>query len=63
MSDYAEIVDAKTMTGRLLLNGEVISTYKVEKCDKCSDIRQLDAQGYQKSTPVENVIWFCKECR
>jgi hypothetical protein len=63
MSDYAEIINLQTMTGKLLLNGELVTEYKVETCDKCSKISQLDAFGYQKSHSKENLIWFCKECR
>lgn len=63
MSDFMEMIDPRTMTAKLLENGKVIREYKVEQCDKCAMIVQLDAQGYQKSDPVENVIWFCKGCR
>jgi hypothetical protein len=63
MSDLCEIIDLKTMTARLLNNGEVLSEYKVEHCDRCSKISQLDSFGYQKSDPNENIIWFCKGCR
>jgi len=63
MSDFMEMIDPRTMTAKLLENGKVIAEYKVEQCDKCAMIVQLDAQGYQKSDPIENVIWFCKGCR
>jgi hypothetical protein len=53
----------KTMTGTLLLNGEPVQSYKVERCDKCSKIEKLDKFGYQKSDPAENLIWFCGACR
>jgi hypothetical protein len=63
MSNFAEIITIKTMTGTLLLNGEPVHTYKVERCDKCSKIEKLDKFGYQKSDPAENLIWFCGACR
>jgi len=58
-----EIINISSMTARLLDEGEVIATYKVETCDKCACITQLDKFGYQKSDPANNLIWFCKECR
>ena len=63
MSRYMEIINITHMTGKLLDEGEVIAEYKVETCDKCAKISQLDKFGYQKSDPQENVIWFCKDCR
>ena len=63
MSRYSEIINLKAMTGKLLDDGEVIAEYKVETCDKCARITQLDKFGYQKSDPANNLIWFCKECR
>ena len=63
MSDYSEIINVQAMTGKLLKNGEVVAEYKVETCDRCSKINQLDPFGYQKSHSKENLIWFCKECR
>ena len=63
MSRYSEIINLKAMTAKLLDDGEVIAEYKVETCDKCARITQLDKFGYQKSYPYENIIWFCKECR
>jgi hypothetical protein len=51
------------MTGKLFVSGEMIAEYKVESCDKCARIMQLDKFGYQKSDPAENIIWFCKDCR
>ncbi len=63
MSRYMEVINIKTMSAKILDNGVVISTYKVETCDKCARITQLDMFGYQKSDPAENIIWFCKDCR
>jgi hypothetical protein len=63
MSKWSEIIDIKTMTGTLLLHGEPVQNYKVEKCDKCSKIEKLDKAGYQKSDPSNNFIWFCAGCR
>jgi hypothetical protein len=63
MSDYSEIINIQAMTAKLLQNGEVIAEYKVETCDRCSKVSQLDKFGYQKSHSQENLIWFCKECR
>jgi hypothetical protein len=58
-----EIINISSMTGQLLNEGKVIAKYKVETCDKCARITQLDMFGYQKSDPEENIIWFCKDCR
>ena len=63
MSRYSEIINLSAMTAKLLDDGEVIAEYKVETCDKCARITQLDKFGYQKSDPANNLIWFCKECR
>ena len=63
MSRYSEIINLNAMTAKLLDDGEVIAEYKVETCDKCLSITQLDKFGYQKSDPANNLIWFCKECR
>jgi hypothetical protein len=60
MSNFAEIITIKTMTGTLLLNGEPVQEYKVEKCDKCQRIEKLDKFGYQKSDPADEpdlVLW------
>ena len=63
MSERYEMINLQTMTGKLFVNGEVIAEYKVETCDKCATVKQLDQFGYQKSDPKENIIWFCKDCR
>jgi hypothetical protein len=64
MSDYMEIINVRTMTCKLLKNGEMIAEYKVEQCDKCSQLKKLDSFGYQKGYDhTEKVIWFCGDCR
>ena len=63
MSEYMEIINPQTMMGKLLQNGEVVAEYKMEQCDKCSQLTKLDAFGYQKGIGNEKVIWFCKDCR
>ena len=63
MSRYSEIINLNAMTAKLLDDGEVIAEYKVETCDKCARITQLDKFGHQKSDPANNLIWFCKDCR
>ena len=62
MSDRYEMINLQTMTGKLFVSGEMIAEYKVESCDKCARIMQLDKFGYQKNS-YENIIWFCKDCR
>jgi hypothetical protein len=63
MSDYWEVIQVKTMTGKLMCEGEVVAEYKVEQCDKCSSIVKFDEFGYQKGYGNEKVIWFCAGCR
>jgi hypothetical protein len=63
MSDYWEVIQVKTMTGKLMENGEVVAEYKVEQCDKCSRLVKFDEFGYQKGFGNEKIIWFCAECR
>ena len=63
MSDYIELIDPVTRICKLLKNGEVIAEYKMEQCDKCSQLTKLDAFGYQKGFGNQKVIWFCKDCR
>jgi hypothetical protein len=63
MSEYMEIINPQTMMGKLLQNGEVVAEYKMEQCDKCSQLTKLDAFGYQKGFGNEKVVWFCKDCR
>jgi hypothetical protein len=46
-----------------LLNGEVVQTYKVERCDNCAMITKLDDFGYQKGQAGEKILWFCGGCR
>ena len=63
MSSQMELINLKAMTGKLFIDGEMVAEYKVETCDKCARVTQLDQFGYQKSDPQENIIWFCKDCR
>ena len=64
MSDYAEIIYPQSMTAKLLCNGEVVEEYKIEQCDKCSQLRRFDKFGYQKGYDrTDNIIWFCGDCR
>jgi len=62
MSDQYELINLQAMTGKLFIGGELAGEYKVEQCDKCAMITQLDKFGYQKNS-YENIIWFCKGCR
>jgi hypothetical protein len=62
MSERYEMINLQTMTGKLFVNGEAIAEYKVETCDKCARVTQLDKFGYKKNS-YENIIWFCKDCR
>ena len=64
MADYAEIIYPQQMIARLLCNGEVVEEYKIEQCDKCSQLRRFDKFGYQKGYDrTDNIIWFCGDCR
>jgi len=63
MSDYVEIINPRTMTCKLMENGEIIAEYKVEQCDKCSMLVKFDEFGYQKGYGNEKIIWFCAGCR
>jgi hypothetical protein len=64
MSDYIEIIHPQSMTAKLLCNGVVVEEYKIEQCDKCSQLKRLDQFGYQKGYDrTENIIWFCGDCR
>jgi len=62
MSDQYELINLQAMTGKLFIDGELAAEYKVEQCDKCALVAQLDKFGYQKNS-FENIIWFCKGCR
>ena len=62
MSSQMELINLKAMTGKLFIDGEMVAEYKVETCDKCARVTQLDKFGYQKNS-YENIIWFCKDCR
>lgn len=64
MSDFIEIINPQTMTGKLMENGAIVAEYKVEQCDKCSMLTKFDAFGYQKGYDrTEKIIWFCAGCR
>jgi hypothetical protein len=64
MSDYVEIIYPQEMKARLMCNGEIVEEYKIEQCDKCSQLRRLDHFGYQKGyDKQDNIIWFCGDCR
>jgi hypothetical protein len=64
MSDYVEIIHPQEMKARLMCNGEIVEEYKIEQCDKCSQLRRLDHFGYQKGyDKQDNIIWFCGDCR
>lgn len=64
MADFMEIINPQTMTARLFIEGVVVEEYKVEQCDKCSQLRKFDKFGYQKGyDSTDNIIWFCGDCR
>jgi hypothetical protein len=64
MSDYIEIIQPQSMTAKLYYQGEVISEYKIEQCDKCSKLTKFDKFGYQKGyDKTDNIIWCCGDCR
>lgn len=63
MSDYIELINPRTKTCQLLKNGEVVSEYKLEQCDKCSQLTRLDEFGYVKSSGREKLLWLCGVCR
>jgi hypothetical protein len=62
MSDYVEIINPRTMNCTLMKNGEIVDSYPVMQCDKCSLIQKFDSFGYQKAAE-DNPIWFCFGCR
>jgi hypothetical protein len=64
MADFLEIINPQTMTARMFIEGVVVEEYKVEQCDKCSQLRKFDKFGYQKGYDrTDNIIWFCGDCR
>ena len=64
MADFMEIINPQTMTARMFIEGVVVEEYKVEQCDKCSQLRKFDKFGYQKGYDrTDNIIWFCGDCR
>ena len=64
MADFIEIINPRTMTCKLMLEGKIVAEYKVEQCDKCSRLVKFDNFGYQKGYDrTEKIIWFCGDCR
>jgi hypothetical protein len=64
MSDQIELIYPKEMIGRLMVDGKIVHEYRVEQCDKCSQLKKLDKFGYQKGyDSKDNIIWFCGDCR
>ena len=64
VADFLEIINPQTMTARMFIEGVVVEEYKVEQCDKCSQLRKFDKFGYQKGyNRTDNIIWFCGDCR
>ena len=45
MSDQYELINLQAMTGKLFIEGELADEYKVEQCDKCAMVTQLDQFG------------------
>jgi hypothetical protein len=64
VADFLEIINPQTMTARMFIEGIVVEEYKVEQCDKCSQLSKFDKFGYQKGYDrTDNIIWFCGDCR
>jgi hypothetical protein len=63
MSDFIEIINPRTMIGKVLIDGVVTAEYKVEQCDKCKLIRKLDSGGFELGEGGEKVMWLCGNCR
>ena len=64
MSDYIEVINPRTKICTVLENGEPVAIYKMEQCDKCSQLSKLDSFGYQKGYDnADKIIWFCAGCR
>ena len=64
MSDYIEIISPRTMTCKILKDMVVVEEYRIEQCDKCSQLKKFDKFGYQKGyDSKDNIIWFCGDCR
>ena len=62
MSEFVEIINPRTMTAKLLLDGHVTAEYKVEQCDSCKLLLKFDSAGYQVAD-LEKVMWLCGSCR
>jgi hypothetical protein len=63
MSDYMEILNPQTMTGKLYQNGEVIAEYPIELCDSCGKLTKFDKFGFTNGQAREKLIWLCGLCR
>ena len=63
MSDFIEIINPRTMIGKVLIDGVVTAEYKVEQCDKCQLIRKLDSGGFELGEGGEKIMWLCGNCR
>jgi hypothetical protein len=63
MSDYIELINPKTRICKVIQDGEIVTEYKLEQCDKCSQLARLDDFGYQRGYFGEAVLWFCGACR
>jgi hypothetical protein len=64
MSDYMEIINPQTRTAKLMFRGVIVEEYKLEQCDKCSQLMRFDKFGFQKGYDrTDNIIWFCGDCR
>ncbi len=53
MSDFVEILYPQSMTAKLMCNGEIVDEYKIEQCDKCSQLKKFDKFGYQKAMTAQ----------
>jgi hypothetical protein len=62
VSEFVEIINPRTMTAKLLLDGQVTAEYKIEQCDACKLLIKFDSAGYQVAD-LEKVMWLCTSCR
>ena len=63
MAEYVEIINPQTMMCKLMKDGEIVTEYPVDRCDKCEMIMRKDAFGWQKGIGGEKIMWFCGACR